>query len=99
MGKKKENLEDLKRDDPKDNNWEIPPAPDPVPVKRPEFDLNSFRHHGGCTTYLIDFMEAILTEKVDPAFWDGNPVDHWSVADDHVTYVFHDGRKHTVILR
>ena len=81
MGKmSKKNLEELKREDPKENNWEIPENEEKknVAEKRQLTDE--------------DILAAAITQ-VDPEIRKDNPVWFYTVKEKEVVIVFKSGQK------
>ena len=83
MGKKNQKLADLRRDDPKENNWEVPPEDaEPVVQVSEKKELTE-----------KDILDTALT-KVDPEINRAdNPVWKYVVKDKEVVIVFRSGQK------
>ena len=103
MGKKKDNLNALRRDDPKDNNWEIEEnakseyaALEPEPALIVPEELKEILSREG---YSRSKMIVSAWEKVSPEIRTDNPVWKYSVKDGkHFVFVFRSGQKARVEL-
>lgn len=96
MGKKEKKTDALRRDDPKENNWEIPSETE---VSRQEDPGIEFMEPGLKMSIASQVVGDVLIQnlmKVDAELRRGNPVWHWCLADDHCTFVFRNGQKVTV---
>ena len=103
---KQKDLESLKREDVKENNWEMPDnaeIPEKAAVKDDfggvRFDamkaIAKIEDYAGGESLLglsVALIE-IVKQKVDPEISANNPVWHWALADDHCTFVFRNGQK------
>lgn len=114
MGKmSKKNLEDLKRDDPKDNNWEIQPEAekpvcDPVQVSEPVEPVPEEAVLKKALPAELAIFEGLpesiqqkavdAWHKVDPALRHNNPVWKWSISDKDVVFIFQTGQKARISL-
>ena len=90
MGKKKENLEALRRDDPKENNWEIA-KPEPKPeIKYPEELSEVF---AGIKDAALKQQLYNAWLKVDPDIRKGNPLWIYSAKSGSTVLIFRSGQK------
>lgn len=113
MGKmSKEKLEKLKRENPEENNWELPEKKNEESAAlKQQDDFGGIRFEalkpiakveeyadGESLLGLSAALLNIAKLKVDPQISAGNPIWHWALSDDHCTFIFKDGRKVRVEL-
>ena len=101
MGKKSEELEKLKREDPKENNWEIEEPETvnmPETVNTPEPPAEPKEKITGTPLTL----DSSIRDGLKAAFafvpdeMKNLEVAAWSLRNDGATFVFKDGRKYRV---